>query len=41
VNVESGSEAAQFPEKEYVNVISFAVNGTRLPHASSIFEDIG
>ncbi len=25
MNVEIGSEAAQFPEKEYINVIFFAV----------------
>ncbi len=27
-NVEIGTEAAQFPEKEYINGIFFAVNGT-------------
>jgi hypothetical protein len=28
VNVEIGTEAAQFPEKEYINGIFFAVYGT-------------
>jgi hypothetical protein len=27
MNVEIGAEAAQFPEKEYINGIAFAVHG--------------
>jgi hypothetical protein len=28
MNVETGAEAAQFPEKEYINGIAFAVHTT-------------
>ncbi len=31
MNVEIGAEAAQFPEKEYVNKIAFAVHTTFRP----------
>ena len=30
MNVEIGAEAAQFPEKEYINGIAIAVNGKTL-----------
>jgi hypothetical protein len=30
MNVEIGAEAAQFPEKEYINVIAFAVHLSKL-----------
>ncbi len=32
MNVEIGAEAAQFPEKEYINGIAFAVQGCRARH---------
>ncbi len=31
MNVEIGTEAAQFPEKEYINGIFFAVHAHNLP----------
>jgi hypothetical protein len=31
MNVEIGAEAAQFPEKEYINGIAFAVRMEHLP----------
>ncbi len=31
MNVEIGAEAAQFPEKEYINRIAFTVQGSNLP----------
>jgi hypothetical protein len=32
MNVEIGTEAAQFPEKEYINGIFFAVHGAAHTH---------
>jgi hypothetical protein len=32
MNVEIGAEAAQFPEKEYINGIAFAVYSVASPH---------
>ncbi len=37
MNVEIGTEAAQFPEKEYIDVISFAVQGIRKEISWSIW----
>jgi hypothetical protein len=32
MNVENGAEAAQFPEKEYINGIAFAVQAVLTGH---------
>ncbi len=40
MNVEIGTEAGQFPEKEYINMIFLAVRapGVEFAHASSQWE---
>ncbi len=41
MNVEIGAEAAQFPEKEYINGIVFAVQGCRAGMTLAVPERLG
>ncbi len=40
MNVEIGAEAAQFPEKEYINGISFAVHASESSYTEAEFMNV-